>query len=145
MTTDNNEHFQATLAIHTGSFFVARPSMGSWISYGLGTENQNLPGFVVLCPGGYPIQESQNWQAGFLPGVYAGTYIDPQHEDLNKLIEHVRPGAAAPRPTGACIKGTSQSSTLIGEERTSRMPTTSSLKGISDVLRAVLLCAEGVA
>ena len=50
MTTDNNEHFQATLAIHTGSFFVARPSLGSWISFGLGTLNQNLPSFVVIAP-----------------------------------------------------------------------------------------------
>ena len=50
MTTDNNEHFQATLAIHTGSFFFARPSLGSWVSYGLGTVNQNLPSFVVIAP-----------------------------------------------------------------------------------------------
>src|SRR4051812_17162641 len=50
MTTDNNEHFQATLAMHTGSFFQARPSMGSWISYGLGTFNRNLPSFVVIAP-----------------------------------------------------------------------------------------------
>ena len=51
MTTDNNEHFQATLAIHTGSYFQARPSMGSWLSYGLGTFNQNLPSFIVIAPG----------------------------------------------------------------------------------------------
>src|SRR5262245_27082352 len=50
MSTDNNEHFQASLAIHTGSFFLARPSIGSWISYGLGTFNQNLPSFVVIAP-----------------------------------------------------------------------------------------------
>ena len=50
MTSDNNEHFQATLAMHTGSFFVARPSIGSWVSYGLGTMNRNLPSFVVLAP-----------------------------------------------------------------------------------------------
>ena len=46
--------------------------MGSWLTYGLGTENQNLPGFIAMCPGGYPIQESQNWQSGFLPGVSPG-------------------------------------------------------------------------
>jgi uncharacterized protein (DUF1501 family) len=56
----------------------------------MGSENQNLPGFVVLCPGGYPIQESQNWQAGFLPGVFQGTYIDTQHTDVEKLIENIR-------------------------------------------------------
>ena len=51
------------------------------MTYGLGTENQNLPGFIAMCPGGYPIQESQNWQSGFLPGVYQGTYIDTQHTE----------------------------------------------------------------
>jgi hypothetical protein len=56
----------------------------------LGTENQNLPGFIVMCPGGYPIQESQNWQSGFLPGVYQGTYIDTQHTSIEKLIENIR-------------------------------------------------------
>src|SRR5260221_2026539 len=43
-----------------------------------------------MCPGGYPIQESQNWQAGFLPGVYQGTYIDTQHTKIEKLIEHIK-------------------------------------------------------
>ncbi|MBI4600572.1 MAG: DUF1501 domain-containing protein, partial [Planctomycetes bacterium] len=51
---------------------------------------QNLPGFIAMCPGGYPIQESQNWQSAFLPGVYQGTYVDTQHKDVEKLIEHVR-------------------------------------------------------
>jgi hypothetical protein len=64
--------------------------MGSWVTYGLGTLNQNLPGFVTMCPGGYPIQESQNWQAGFLPGTFQGTYIDTQHRELDKLIENIR-------------------------------------------------------
>jgi len=64
--------------------------MGSWLTYGLGTENQNLPAFVAMCPGGYPIQESQNWQAGFLPGVYQGTYIDTKNTDIEQLIENIR-------------------------------------------------------
>ena len=64
--------------------------MGSWVTYGLGSENQNLPGFIAMCPGGYPIQETQNWQSAFLPGVYQGTYIDTQHTDVEKLIEHIR-------------------------------------------------------
>jgi len=66
--------------------------MGAWITYGLGSENQNLPGFVAMCPGGYPIQESQNWQAGFLPGIYQGTYIDTQHTAVEKLVENVKNG-----------------------------------------------------
>ena len=66
--------------------------MGSWVTYGMGTENQNLPGFVALCPGGYPIKETQNWQSAFLPGVFQGTYIDSQHKEIDKIIRHVRNG-----------------------------------------------------
>jgi hypothetical protein len=49
-----------------------------------------------MCPGGYPIQESQNWQAGFLPGIYQGTYINSQHDDVEKLVEHVRNNFSSP-------------------------------------------------
>src|SRR4029453_19524119 len=69
---------------------LIRPSMGSWVTYGLGTENQNLPGFIAMGPGGYPIQESQNWQSAFLPGIFQGTYVDTQHTDIEKLIENVK-------------------------------------------------------
>lgn len=82
-------HEPSLLLMNTGEARLVRPSMGSWLTYGLGTDNQNLPAFVAMCPGGYPIQESQNWQAGFLPGVYQGTYIDTQHEAIDKLIENV--------------------------------------------------------
>ena len=64
--------------------------MGSWLLYGLGTENQNLPGFVVMCPNGYPIQESQNWQSAFLPGIYQGTYVDTKNTAIEKLIANIR-------------------------------------------------------
>ncbi|MFM8217898.1 MAG: DUF1501 domain-containing protein, partial [Planctomycetaceae bacterium] len=64
--------------------------MGSWITYGLGTENQNLPGFVAMCPGGYPIKDAENWQSAFLPGVFQGTYIDSQHAAIDKLIANIR-------------------------------------------------------
>jgi arylsulfatase A-like enzyme len=76
--------------MNCGEARMIRPSVGSWLTYGLGSENQNLPGFVVMCPGGYPIQESQNWQAGFLPGVYQGTYINSEYTELNKLIEFIK-------------------------------------------------------
>src|SRR4029079_10850704 len=76
MTTDNNEHFQATLAIHTGSFFFARPSLGSWISYGLGTFNQNLPSFVVIAPQ-LPYAGGQVWANDFLPTYHQGTRVVP--------------------------------------------------------------------
>src|SRR5438045_2726615 len=90
MHADVPNHEPSLLLMNCGEARLIRPSMGSWITYGLGTENQNLPGFVVMCPGGYPIQESQNWQAGFLPGIYQGTYIDTKNTELDKLIEHIR-------------------------------------------------------
>ena len=82
-------HEPSLLLMNTGEARQVRPSMGSWLTYGLGTENQNLPAFVAMCPGGYPIQESQNWQAGFLPGIFQGTYIDTQHQSIDKLIEFI--------------------------------------------------------
>jgi hypothetical protein len=84
MTTDNNEHFQATLAIHTGSFFQARPSMGSWISYGLGTFNQNLPSFVVIAPY-LPYAGTQVWANDFLPAYHQGTRVVPGSEPIANL------------------------------------------------------------
>jgi hypothetical protein len=90
MHADVPNHEPSLMLMNCGDARLVRPSMGSWLTYGLGTDNQNLPGFIAMCPGGYPIQESQNWQAGFLPGVYQGTYIDSQHTDLEKLIENVR-------------------------------------------------------
>ena len=79
--------------------------MGAWVLYGLGTENQNLPGFIAMCPGGFPIKDIENWQSAFLPGAYQGTYIDSQHERPDRLDrEHRSPArqrgcpAAAARP-----------------------------------------------
>jgi hypothetical protein len=68
MHGDHNDHFQATLGIHTGSVTFQRPSLGSWVTYGLGTENQNLPCYVVLAPL-MPYCGSQVWSSNFLPGV----------------------------------------------------------------------------
>ncbi len=90
MHADVPNHEPSLLLMNCGEARLIRPSMGSWVTYGLGTLNQNLPGFISMCPGGYPIQESQNWQAGFLPGVFQGTYIDTQHRELDKLIENIR-------------------------------------------------------
>ena len=90
MVAEVPNHEPSLLLMNCGAARQIRPSVGSWVTYGLGTENQNLPAFVAMCPGGYPIQESQNWQAGFLPGVFQGTYVDTQHTDVRRLIEHVR-------------------------------------------------------
>ena len=83
---DGLNHVGSVCQMNTGSVFGGRPSLGAWVSYGLGSENENLPGFMTLCPGGYPIQESQNWQSGFLPGVFQGTYINSEHTAVDKLI-----------------------------------------------------------
>jgi hypothetical protein len=90
MHADVPNHEPSLLLMNCGEARLIRPSMGSWLTYGLGTENQNLPGFISMCPGGYPIQESQNWQAGFLPGVYQGTYIDTRHTNIERLIENIK-------------------------------------------------------
>ena len=95
MHADVPNHEPSLLLLNCGDSRQVRPSMGSWVTYGLGSENQNLPGFISMCPGGYPIQETQNWQSAFLPGVYQGTYVDTNHTSLEKLIENVR--AANPR------------------------------------------------
>jgi hypothetical protein len=81
---DHNDHFQATMGIHTGSVTVKRPSIGSWVSYGLGTENRNLPSFVVLAPH-LPYAGSQVWSADFLPGAHAGTRITSGPEPVADL------------------------------------------------------------
>jgi len=90
MHADVPNHEPSLLLMNCGEARLIRPSFGSWVTYGLGSENQNLPGFVVMCPGGYPIQETQNWQAAFLPGVYQGTYLNTANTDLEKLIENIR-------------------------------------------------------
>ena len=90
MHADVPNHEPSLLLMNCGEARLIRPSLGSWLTYGLGSENQNLPGFIAMCPGGYPIQETQNWQAAFLPGAYQGTYIDTQHTRVDKLIEYIR-------------------------------------------------------
>ncbi len=78
------------MLMNCGDSVQARPSMGAWVLYGLGTENQDLPGFIAMCPGGLPIKDNENWQSAFLPGAYQGTYVDSKHRDLEKLIENVK-------------------------------------------------------
>jgi len=81
--------------MNCGDSLQPRPSVGSWLMYGLGTVNQNLPGFIAMCPDGYPVKDTANWQAGFLPGSYQGTFVNPKLGDVDKLIENIRSGHAA--------------------------------------------------
>jgi hypothetical protein len=96
MYADVPNHEPSLMLMNCGDSRLPRPSMGSWVTYGLGSENQNLPGFVALCPGGYPIVATQNWRAAFLPGAFQGTYVDTQHSDVTKLIENIRNPAWTP-------------------------------------------------
>jgi hypothetical protein len=90
MHADVPNHEPSLMLMNCGDGRLPRPSMGAWITYGLGSENQNLPGFIAMCPGGYPIVGPQNWRSAFLPGAYQGTYIDTQHIDIRRLIENIR-------------------------------------------------------
>lgn len=90
MHADVPNHEPSLGLLNCGESRLNRPSMGSWITYGLGSENQNLPGYIVMCPGGMPVRRSKNWQAAFLPSVYQGTYIDSDNLEVDKLVEFVR-------------------------------------------------------
>jgi hypothetical protein len=84
MKSDHTNHYEATLGIHTGSFTFARPSIGSWISYGLGTVNRNLPSFVVIAPQS-PYAGGQVWGSDFLPGSHQGTLVVPGPEPVANI------------------------------------------------------------
>src|SRR5436190_7125195 len=90
MHADVPNHEPSLLLMNCGEARLPRPSVGSWVTYGLGTVNQNLPGFISMCPEGYPIQESQNWQSAFLPGIYQGTYINTEYQEIEKLVEYIK-------------------------------------------------------
>ncbi len=83
--TDNPNHGPALFMMTSGALTPSRPTLGAWLSYGLGTENDNLPGFVVLCPG-RPVRFSELWSNGFLPGEHQGTYINHSQLDPKKMI-----------------------------------------------------------
>ncbi|MFN0166057.1 MAG: DUF1501 domain-containing protein [Bryobacteraceae bacterium] len=88
MHTDIPNHPPALVMMNCGRNVIGAPSFGSWITYGLGTENRNLPGYVVLCPGKPNAVGSQLWSSQFLPGVFQGTHIqnDERATDPEKLI-----------------------------------------------------------
>ena len=90
MYADVPNHEPSYLLMNCGDGRQARPALGAWVTYGLGTDNQNLPGFIVMCPGGVPATAGNNWRSAFLPGAYQGTYIDSQHREPQKLVEHIR-------------------------------------------------------
>ena len=90
MWTDIPAHDIATVFMNTGALRVSKPSLGSWIVYGLGTENQNLPGFISLRTGGLPVGGAANYQAAFLPGVFQGSSVNTQATTVDQMIQNIR-------------------------------------------------------
>ncbi len=89
MYANTPNHEQSMRLMNTGDERLSRPSFGSWLLYGLGTENQNLPGFVAMCPG-LPVSDVSNWRSSFLPGIFQGTYINTKNTEVEKLIENIK-------------------------------------------------------
>ncbi|MCC6510140.1 MAG: DUF1501 domain-containing protein [Pirellulaceae bacterium] len=89
MYANTPNHEQSMRLMNTGDERLSRPSYGSWLTYGLGCENQNLPGFVTLCPG-LPVADSSNWRSSFLPGIYQGTYLDSRKKVAQELIANIQ-------------------------------------------------------
>ena len=92
--TDNPNHGPALFMMNNGSMTPTRPSLGSWLSYGLGSEYAELPGFVVLCPG-RPVRFSEMWSSAFLPSEHQGTYINHSDLDPQRMIPYLRNGASS--------------------------------------------------
>lgn len=91
MHADVPNHEPSLMLLNCGDNNLSRPSMGAWLTYGLGSENQNLPGFIAMCPGGHPVKGPDNWRSAFLPGIYEGTYIDTNnYKDTSKLIQNIQ-------------------------------------------------------
>ena len=88
MHTSHSNHYNATLGMHTGSFAFARPSIGSWVSYGLGTTNRNLPSFVVIAPK-QTYAGTQVYANDFLPGAHQGTLVIPGPEPVANIAPHI--------------------------------------------------------
>jgi len=86
--TDHSNHYNATLGMHTGSFNFARPSLGAWVSYGLGTENRNLPSFIAIAPA-QTYAGSQVYASDFLPGAHQGTVVVPSAEPVANIAPRV--------------------------------------------------------
>lgn len=88
MHANTPNHEQSMRLMNCGSERLSRPSYGAWLTYGLGTENENLPGFVAMCPG-LPVADVSNWRSAFLPGIFQGTHLDTRKQKVDELIENI--------------------------------------------------------
>jgi hypothetical protein len=89
MYANTPNHEQSMRLMNCGDERLSRPSLGAWLMYGLGTENQNLPGFIAMCPG-LPVADVSNWRAAFLPGIFQGTHLNTRNSEVEKLIENIK-------------------------------------------------------
>ncbi len=83
-------HEMSLMLMNTGDQRLVRPSLGSWLTWGMGSINENLPAFIALCPGGMPVGGAGNWRSAFLPGAYQGTRIDTSNADPTRLIDFLQ-------------------------------------------------------
>lgn len=90
MYTDIPAHDVATVFMNTGSLRLTKPSLGSWVVYGLGTENQNLPGFISLRGGKIPAGGANNYGSAFLPGIYQGSSVNTTAQNVQQMIQNIR-------------------------------------------------------
>lgn len=88
MHANTPNHEQSMRLMNCGDERLSRPSFGAWLTYGMGTENENLPGFVAMCPG-MPVADVSNWRSAFLPGIYQGTHINTKKTKPEELIENI--------------------------------------------------------
>jgi hypothetical protein len=88
MHANTPNHEQSMRLMNCGDERLSRPSYGAWITYGLGTTNENLPGYIAMCPG-LPVSDVSNWRSAFLPGVYQGTHINTKKTKPEDLIENI--------------------------------------------------------
>ncbi|MCZ6794347.1 MAG: DUF1501 domain-containing protein [Planctomycetota bacterium] len=88
MHANTPNHEQSMRLMNCGDERLPRPSFGAWLTYGMGSDNQNLPGFVVMCPG-LPVADVSNWRSAFLPGAYQGTYINTTRTRVEDLIDNI--------------------------------------------------------
>lgn len=95
MHVDMPFHEQSLFMFNTGHTVAGHPSMGSWLTYGLGTDNRNMPGFVVLCPG-LPVVGPQLWSSSYLPGIHQGVHLPNNEKSPEKLIQHLRNSELTP-------------------------------------------------
>jgi hypothetical protein len=94
MTAESPIHGSAMLMMNSGKLLSGSPCLGSWVNYGLGSENENLPGFVVMLdPTGGPISGAKNWSSGYMPATYAGTIMKPTG---NPLVDLTMPEGTTP-------------------------------------------------